>query len=88
MSAVFWILVGVTLVVCTMSLRLAGTISALVAAAGLVVGAYGRTASREPDVDPSLAAFEVVFAAQFIHLGLWMALVSACVWIIMIAKGL
>ncbi len=83
----FWILVGITLVFSIISLRLAGTISALVAAAGLFVGLYGKRASREPDVDPRLAAFEVVFATNFIHLALWMALVSVCIWAVVFAKG-
>jgi hypothetical protein len=59
-----------------------------VAVLGLVAGTYGRRASRQTDVDPSLAAFEVVFAGQLINLGLWMALVSACIWIRVFAKGL
>ena len=87
MSVAVWVLAGVTLVLSTRSLRLAGTISALAAAVGLAVGTYGRRASREPDVDPSLAAFEVVFARQFINLGLWTALVSACIWIKLFARG-
>ncbi len=84
----FWILVVVTLLISLDSPRVAATVSALAAAVVLLVGAFTKKASREPDIDPRLAAFEVLLVTNFIHVGFWMAIVSACIWAIVLAKYL
>lgn len=85
--AAFLVLVSITLGVCAVNLRLAGNISALLALAAFLIGAYYSKASRDPHIEWSLSLWEEVFGTQLIYLSLGMALVSACIWMIVALKG-
>jgi hypothetical protein len=87
MSAASWALAGITLAFSTISLKLAGQISAGIAVIGLIIGCYASRASRDPQIDSALSIFEEFFATQFIRLGLWAGLVSACLWVDILFGG-